>query len=79
MKGYDQSIELNEHIFVQCVAVVKHAFSSGLQVSRFRQFQKLIAEVRQNDFQQAAKEKNDSNWYRQVGNRGKKLSEMMGF
>ncbi len=46
--------------------------------NRFRQFKKMIAAVRQKDFKLAAEEMEDSNWYRQVGNRAKNLCEMMG-
>lgn len=45
--------------------------------NRFRQFKKMIAAVRQKDFQLAAEEMKDSNWYRQVGKRAENLCEMM--
>ena len=38
----------------------------------------MIAAVRKKDWQQAAEEMKDSNWYRQVGKRAKNLCEMMG-
>lgn len=49
----------------------------NLGPNRFRQFKKMIAAVRQKDFQQAAEEMKDSNWYRQVGKRAENLCEMM--
>lgn len=50
----------------------------NLGPNRFRQFKKMIAAVRKKDWQQAAEEMKDSNWYRQVGKRAKNLCEMMG-
>lgn len=49
----------------------------NLGPNRFRQFKKMIAAVRQKDFQLAAEEMKDSNWYRQVGKRAENLCEMM--
>jgi lysozyme len=49
----------------------------NLGPNRFRQFKKMIEAVRQKDFQQAAEEMKDSNWYRQVGKRAENLCEMM--
>lgn len=39
--------------------------------TRFRKFVKFIDAVKKRDWQEAAKEMEDSLWYRQVGNRGK--------
>ncbi len=49
----------------------------NLGPSRFRQFKKLIAAVKEKDFSRAADEMKDSNWYRQVGKRAETLLEMM--
>ena len=49
----------------------------NLGPSRFRQFKKLIAAVKEKDFNLAAEEIKDSNWYRQVGKRAETLFEMM--
>lgn len=43
----------------------------------FRKFKRMIAAVKLNDWQEAAKEMKDSAWYRQVGNRARILIEMM--
>ncbi|MBC8176727.1 MAG: glycoside hydrolase family protein [Desulfobacteraceae bacterium] len=49
----------------------------NLGPSRFRQFKKLIAAVKEKDFSRAADEMKDSNWYRKVGKRAETLLEMM--
>ena len=49
----------------------------NLGPSRFRQFKKLIAAVKEKEFSRAAEEMKDSNWYRQVGKRAETLFEMM--
>jgi lysozyme len=49
----------------------------NLGPNRFRQFKKMLAAVRKKDFQQAAEEMKNSNWYRQVGKRAENLCEMM--
>ena len=49
----------------------------NLGPSRFRQFKKMIAAVKEKDFSRAADEMKDSNWYRQVGKRAETLLEMM--
>ena len=49
----------------------------NLGPNRFRQFKKMMAAVRKKDFQQAAEEMKNSNWYRQVGKRAENLCEMM--
>ena len=49
----------------------------NLGPSRFRQFKKLIAAVKEKEFSRAAEEMKDSNWYRQVGKRAETLFKMM--
>ena len=48
-------------------ALIDMRFNLG--PSRFRQFKKMIAAVKEKDFSRAADEMKDSNWYRQVGKR----------
>jgi lysozyme len=49
----------------------------NLGPSRFRQFKKMIAAIKRKDFDAAADEMMDSRWAVQVGNRAKRLEEMM--
>ena len=49
----------------------------NLGPSRFRQFKKLIAAVKEKEFSRAAEEMKDSSWYRQVGKRAETLFKMM--
>jgi len=49
----------------------------NLGPSRFRQFKKMIAAVKEKEFSRAAEEMKDSNWYRQVGKRAETLFKMM--
>ncbi len=44
---------------------------------KFTQFKKMIAAVKIKDFKEAAKQLRDSQWYNQVGNRGKELVNML--
>lgn len=44
---------------------------------KFVQFKKMIAAVKIKDFNEAAKQLRDSQWYNQVGNRGKELVNML--
>jgi len=44
---------------------------------KFIQFKKMIAAVKIKDFKEAAKQLKDSQWYNQVGNRGKELVNML--
>ncbi len=59
---------------VQAVLVDMH-FNLG--AAGFRNFKKMIKAVKENDFAQAALEMQDSKWFEQVGNRGKRLVAMM--
>ncbi len=49
----------------------------NLGPGRFRQFKKMIAAVKNQDFGKAAAEMKDSRWYRQVGRRAERLVNMM--
>ncbi len=49
----------------------------NLGAAGFRNFKKMIKAVKENDFAQAALEMQDSKWFEQVGNRGKRLVAMM--
>jgi len=49
----------------------------NLGPNRFRNFRKMIAAVRNQDFNRAAAEMKDSRWYYQVGQRAKTLVKMM--
>ena len=49
----------------------------NLGATGFRGFKKMISAVKKADFIQATLEMQDSKWFRQVGNRGKTLVEMM--
>ena len=49
----------------------------NLGYATFRRFKKMIAAVKEKEFNRAAEEMQDSNWYRQVGNRGRTLVKMM--
>jgi lysozyme len=40
-------------------------------------FKKMLAAIKRDDYQTAAKEMLDSNWARQVGNRATKLAALM--
>lgn len=55
--------------------VVDMVFNLGEQ--RFKGFKKFIAAVNKGDYETAAKEMEDSRWYKQVKTRGKTLAEMM--
>lgn len=43
----------------------------------FRRFKNMIAAVKNQAFNQAAREMKDSRWYHQVGKRAERLKEMM--
>ncbi len=49
----------------------------NLGYSRFREFKRFIAAVRCDDWIEAKLEMEDSVWFRQVGNRGKKLLKLL--
>jgi len=49
----------------------------NLGVFGLQKFQKMIAAIKEKDYKKAAEEMIDSKWYSQVGNRSKKLAEMM--
>lgn len=49
----------------------------NLGPKRFRGFKKMIAAVKARDFEEAARQMADSQWYWQVGDRAKTLIEMM--
>ena len=55
--------------------LVDMRFNLGYQ--GFRKFKKMIKAVKQQDFHTAAREMKDSRWYHQVGERAKRLTEMM--
>ena len=45
--------------------------------ARLFMFKKLFQALKKGDYDTAAEEMKDSNWYKQVGNRAKKLCDMM--
>jgi len=49
----------------------------NLGPNRFRNFKRMIAAVKNQDFNGAAAEMKDSRWYSQVGERAKTLVKMM--
>lgn len=49
----------------------------NLGPSRFRNFKKMVAAIKEKDFKTAAAEMKNSDWYRQVGRRGEVLYKMM--
>lgn len=49
----------------------------NLGKGKFEEFKKMIAAVKGGDFAKAADEMKHSAWYKQVGNRGKTLEQMM--
>lgn len=49
----------------------------NLGPTRFRQFKRMIAALARGDYKRAADEMRDSQWYHQVGNRSRRLVEMM--
>lgn len=49
----------------------------NLGPNRFRQFKKMIAALRDGDYEKAADEMMDSKWARQVGDRANRLAKMM--
>lgn len=49
----------------------------NLGPTRFRQFRRMIAALSVGDYKVASWEMQDSQWYHQVGNRSKRLVEMM--
>ena len=51
------------------------AFNLG--IGGFSRFQNMIRALAVKDYQKAAKEMEDSAWFRQVGRRGRRLAEMM--
>ena len=57
------------------LALVDMRFNLG--PGRFRQFKKMIAAVKDQDFAKAAGEMKDSRWYNQVGQRSRTLVKMM--
>lgn len=56
-------------------AICNMMFNLGLP--RFRGFKKLIAALREHDYEKAATEMLDSKWARQVGARAERLATMM--
>lgn len=59
------------------VKMVLIDMSFNLGKTRLSDFKKMLAAVNNNDFQTAADEMVDSNWYRQVKRRGKNLERLM--
>jgi lysozyme len=49
----------------------------NLGVNKFKMFKKMIKAIENGDYNLAAEEMIDSEWYRQVGYRSKKLVDMM--
>ena len=68
-KEYDALDEFRKRVLID--------MRFNLGPSRFRQFKKLIAAVKEKEFSRAAEEMKDSNWYRQVGKRAETLFRMM--
>ena len=60
---------------VRRAVVLDMIFNMGLQ--GFKTFKKMIVALRHGNYQKAANEMIDSQWYEQVGYRAKKLVEMM--
>ena len=60
----------------QRVVLVDMMFNLGY--NRFKGFKKFIEAIRQNDWETVKLEMKDSVWFQQVGNRGKKLLELLG-
>lgn len=58
----------------------KHALTDmcfNLGLSKFREFRRMISAIDHNDWNTAANEAQNSEWYKQVGNRGKKIVKML--
>ena len=51
--------------------------SFNLGRTRLSKFKKMFAHLANNDYEKAADEMIDSNWYKQVGRRSKRLVERM--
>lgn len=49
----------------------------NIGINRFLTFKKMLAALAKGEYHTAARELQDSKWYRQVGNRGKILCEIM--
>lgn len=49
----------------------------NMGITKLKKFKKMIAAIEQEDWKEAAAQMKDSAWYKQVGNRSKKLHKMM--
>lgn len=57
------------------IALIDMVFNIGLP--RFKKFQKMIAAVNARDWNRAADEMKNSEWYKEVKSRGKELEELL--
>ena len=57
------------------LAIIDMVFNMGKPT--FLKFKKMIAAIKTRDWQEAGKQAQDSKWYRQVGNRGKKVVALL--
>ena len=72
LEKYSWYNELNK---VRQKVIIDMVFNLGL--SGFLSFKNTIQAIKDKDYKLAAKEMEDSRWYRQVGNRSKRLVKMM--
>lgn len=61
----------------ECRLFVLTDMCFNLGRARLFMFKKLFQALKKGDYDTAAEEMKDSNWYKQVGNRAKKLCDMM--
>lgn len=72
LEDFDFFLMLNEP---RQYALIDMCFNLG--ISRFSRFKKMIAALKEGDYDRAAKEMLDSKWAKQVGQRAITLSEMI--
>jgi len=69
------NVEISRMGGVRHECIINMSFNLGL--TRLKQFKKMIAAVRVQDWDEAGAQMMDSRWYRQVGNRGVELVAQM--
>lgn len=69
---FDWFFEVNKNVQIVLISMV---FNLGLP--RFLGFKKMIAAIENEDYKEAAAQMLDSKWARQVGDRAKRLSELI--
>ena len=65
----------SEFTYNRTMALIDMMYNLGC--SRFSKFKRMIAAIKKNDWEEAAKEAKDSRWYYQVGNRAVKNVELL--